>query len=203
VIVSGSDFAWGIVLIAAGVFISVWGTLLFRFALAMMGFGVGFLLAMRIFEGQDEAARVLIAFAAGGVGAIALYALIGLSLYAAGAILGLVVGVAVTAIIDIFADRPDGIVALILTVGGAGLGAFFGRRLGDMIILLATSGAGAMMIVSGIAVLFESRIESETTDPTSNLAQRLTFALFIIFFAVSALAQFNYRRLQRRIRPLA
>jgi hypothetical protein len=158
---------------------------------------------MRVFDGQEEVARVLIAFAAGGIGAIALYALIGFGLYIAGAVLGAVVGIAVTAIIDIFASRPDGIVALILTVGGAGLGAFFGRRLGDMIILLATSAAGAMMIVSGLVVLFESRFQSDTTDPTSNLAQRLTVAIFVIFFAVSGLAQFNYRRLQRRIRPLA
>jgi hypothetical protein len=71
---SGSEFAWGAALIGAGVFISVYGTIHFRFALAARGFGVAFIAVTRIFDGPTSATHVLIAFAAGGVGLGAFFA---------------------------------------------------------------------------------------------------------------------------------
>ena len=43
---SGQDLLWGIALVGAGVFVAVYGTSLFQFALGAMGFGIGFLLAL-------------------------------------------------------------------------------------------------------------------------------------------------------------
>ncbi len=73
---SGSEFVWGIVLVAAGVFISVYGNMLFRFALAVMGFGLGFVVAVWLTDGQDTAQRVLVGLAIGGIAAIAFYTLV-------------------------------------------------------------------------------------------------------------------------------
>src|SRR5690606_30124030 len=75
--VSGQDLLWGIALVGAGVFVAVYGTSLFQFALGAMGFGIGFLLAMQILEGQSESVRILVAFIAGFVVAFACYAQIG------------------------------------------------------------------------------------------------------------------------------
>jgi hypothetical protein len=199
--VSGSELVWGIVLVAGGVFVAVYGTLLFRFALAAIGFGVGFILAMQIFNDQSEGTRIVIAFAAGFVGAFALYALVAFSLWIAGAILGLVLGIAALGIIDIFWSKPSNAVSLILTIAGGAAGAFFGRRLGENILLLATSAAGAYMILSGTHVLFESTVQTDTTDASQNLAQRVSLFLFVVLFAISGLAQINERRLRRVIRP--
>ncbi|HEY7034410.1 MAG TPA: DUF4203 domain-containing protein [Thermomicrobiales bacterium] len=196
---SGGDLLWGIVLVVAGVFVAVYGTMLFRFALAAMGFGLGFILAMQIFADQSEATRVLIAFIAGFIGAFALYALVAFSLWIAGAVLGVVIGVAVVGIIDIFGSRPDHWLSLVIAVVGGAAGAFFGRRLGENIFLLATSAAGAFMILSGTHVLFESRFQTDTTDATLNVAQRVSLFLFVVVFVISALSQMNERRLRRAV----
>jgi hypothetical protein len=102
-------------------------------------------------------------------------------------------------IIDILGARPEGILQTILAVGGAALGAFFGSRLGNIIILLASTLAGAFLIMSGLAVLFSSRINAETTEPGDTLAQKLTLTVFLILCAVSGLGQWNAQRFRQRI----
>jgi len=51
------DLIWGIVMIAGGVFIGIYGEMLFKFVLAMIGFLVGFSALYLILEGQDETLR--------------------------------------------------------------------------------------------------------------------------------------------------
>lgn len=197
---SGQDLLWGIALVGAGVFVAVYGTSLFQFALGAMGFGIGFLLAMQILEGQSESVRILVAFIAGFVVAFACYALVSFSLWIAGGILGLVTGVAALGIIEILGPRPNGILSLIIAIAGAGLGAFLGRRLGNNLLVLAMAAAGAFMILSGTQVLFESSFDVDSTDPSTSLYQRLSLFLFIVLFVVSALAQVNERRLREAMR---
>jgi hypothetical protein len=83
---------------------------------------------------------------------------------------------------------------------GVALGIVGGRLLGDNVLLLAMAAAGSFMILSGTQVLFESRLQADTTDPATGLYQRLALFLFAVFFAVSALPQVNERRLQRALR---
>ncbi len=51
-----TDFFWGVLVVGTGMFMCVYGNLLFRFALAAMGFGVGFLGAFSLLEDQGAAA---------------------------------------------------------------------------------------------------------------------------------------------------
>jgi hypothetical protein len=99
--------------------------------------------------------------------------------------------------VELFADGNN-VVTLILLVAGGGLGGFFGPRLGDLIVLLATSVAGSYLIVYGLTVLFESRFDSELDDPSANMGQRLTLTLFLILVVLSGAAQWNYMRLRQR-----
>jgi hypothetical protein len=165
-----------------------------------MGFGVGFLLAMRLLEGQSEFRRLLVALVAGFVVAFAFFALVGFAIWIAGAVLGLVAGILVLGIINIFWSRPGDVVSLIIAIAGVALGIVGGRLLGDNVLLLAMAAAGSFMILRGTQVLFESRFQAGTTDPATGLYQRLALFLFAVFFAVSALAQVNERRLQRALR---
>lgn len=196
---SGSEFVWGILLVASGIFISVYGNMLFRFALAVMGFGIGFSAAVWLTDGQDTSVRVLVGLAVGGIGAFILFSLVRFTLYIAGGILGLIVAFVVGALFEIFGPDLNNIVGTIIAIAGIGLGGYFGSRLGNLIVLLASAAAGAYLIIAGLRVLYESRIGGDVADPTETLAQRLTLALFATFFAVAFLGQFNYRRLRERV----
>ncbi len=186
-------------MVAAGMFISVYGNRLFRFALAAMGFGLGFLAAMSLFEDQEDITRVLIALAAGGVVAFLLFSLVKFSLYIAGGILGLVAGLVVVGVIGIFGPDLDGVVGAVIAAAGTGLGAFFGRRLGSMVVLLASAAGGAFLIINGLEVLFNSRFDVDTADPTAVVSQKLTLVVFAILFGLSALSQYDYRRFRQRV----
>ena len=190
---------WGAVVIAAGIFIAVYGTLLFKFALAAMGFGLGYVGAWWLLDSQPDTTRLLIAIAAGGVGAVVLFSLARFGLYIAGAILGLVIALVVGGIIEILGPTPDNIVMWILVLGGVAGGGLFGHRLGQLIVLLATSAAGAYLIIDGLQIWYAWRIGGALDDPTQTLAQKLTLTIFLVLFAMSALSQYNARSLRQRV----
>ena len=81
---------WGIIVLISGVFISAYGSLLFRFALAFLGFAIGYSLVAWLGGGLDTALRILIGIVAGGILAAVLYLLVKFTLNIAGAVLGLV-----------------------------------------------------------------------------------------------------------------
>ena len=150
-----SVVAWGVLVIVAGVFVASYGTLLFRLALAAMGFGVGFLVAMRITEGQDASLRVLISFAVGGIAALLLYSLIQVGTYVAGGILGLILGIVIAGLLRALGiSIPDWLVTL-LAVAGAGGAGFLAPRFGGMVTLLSSAVAGAFLVTNGLNVLFQ------------------------------------------------
>lgn len=196
---SATEVLWGLVVIAAGVFICVYGTRLFRFALAAMGFGIGFLAAMRIFDSQDDVARVLIAFAVGGIGAFALYSLVRFTFYIAGGVLGLVLGFVVVGVIDLFTSQPGDVTQTILAVVGAALGAFFGNRLGNLVVLLGSAAAGSFLVVNGLHVLFESQFNVDAADPIANVTTRLSLTVLAIVFAIAALGQYSNQSFRNRV----
>ncbi len=195
-----TDLLWGAVVIGAGIFLSVYGSLLFKFALAAMGFGIGFIGGWWLLEDQDDAMRMLVALVAGGVIAVLLFSLVRFGLRIAGAILGVVLAFVVGGIIDIIGPTPDRWLMIILIVGGIGGGGFFGNRLGDWIIILATAAAGAFLVVDGIQIWFASRIAGDLDDPTQTLAQKLTMVVFLVIFGIAALSQNESIKLRRRIR---
>ena len=84
------DSIWGLVVVAAGIFICAYGASLFRFVLAVIGFAVGFSLAMALVPALAGALGWIIALVVGGIGAL-LYRLFNLSLYIAGGILGIAI----------------------------------------------------------------------------------------------------------------
>lgn len=195
-----TDVVWGALVIGAGIFLSVYGSLLFKFALAAMGFGIGFVGGWWLLEGQDDAMRILVALVAGGVIAVLLFSLVRFGLRIAGAILGVVLAFVIGGIIDIIGPTPDRWLMIILIVGGIGGGGFFGNRLGDWIIILATAAAGAFLVVDGIQIWFASRIAGDLDDPTQTLAQKLTMVVFLVIFGIAALSQNESIKLRRRIR---
>jgi hypothetical protein len=194
-----ADFAWGALVIGAGIFIAVYGSLLFKFALAAMGFGVGFVGAWWLLDSQSDTTRLLIAMAVGGVAAVLLFSLVRFGVYIAGAILGLVVALLVGGIIDVIGSAPNDFVMTILVLGGLGGGGFFGPRLGNMLIALATSAAGAYLIMDGVQIWYASRIGGDLADPVQTLAQRLSITIFAIICLISFLGQNNARKLRHRV----
>jgi len=194
-----TDMLWGAVVIGSGIFLSVYGSLLFKFALAAMGFGIGFIGGWYFLEDQDDAMRMLIALIAGGIFAFLLFSLVRFGLRIAGAILGVVLAFVVGGIIDIIGPTPDRWLMIILIIGGIGGGGFFGNRLGDWIIILATAAAGAFLVVDGIQIWFASRIAGDLDDPTQTLAQKLTMLVFLVIFGIAALSQNESIKLRRRL----
>jgi hypothetical protein len=201
---SGSEFVWGAVLVASGIFIAVYGSLLFRFVLAVLGFAVGFGVAYALLSDQDTAQRVLVGLVAGAVLATLLFALIRVGLYIAGGVLGLVVALIISGLFG-WLDSGVGWTAAILLIAGGGVGGFFGNRLGDWIVILATAGAGALLILNGVTVWFNDEYDSDLTgDVTSNLDKTQVLITFFIVFAIAFLSQLNSTKLRDRLyRPRA
>jgi hypothetical protein len=75
-------------LIACGVFLLVYGGKLFRFALAVGAFVLGFGFSMWLLSSQLVAARLLISLVVGGIIAFVGYMLVKMVLHFAGGILG-------------------------------------------------------------------------------------------------------------------
>jgi MFS superfamily sulfate permease-like transporter len=89
---------------------------------------------------------------AGAVAAIVLFSLVRIGLYIAGGILGAVLALVVSGLLGLLDEGFDWgpLILVILGVGGVG---FFGHRLGNLIIILATAAAGAFLVVDGLSIL--------------------------------------------------
>jgi hypothetical protein len=189
-------FILDILLIASGVFLLVYGGRLFRFALAVGGFVLGFSLAMWLLASQPLAARLLISLVAGGVIAIIGYTLVKMILHFAGGILGAVLALVILSLLPV--SLPEAL-ALIVVLAGAGVAGFFGNRLGDWVIILATTLSGAYAILLGLAHLLP---QSMGVGPDYFSAQvpfsAPTFLVFVIFLVTGILAQFEIRRVRGR-----
>jgi hypothetical protein len=143
----------------------------------------------------------IIALVAGGIGAFLLYKLFNLSLYIAGGILGIAIVIALLGLFGLTGSGQGlGIFGWILVLIGAGVVGFFGRRLGDIVIVLATALAGATLVVYGLARLFAPTIGNGSVDPTKVLSSVFALALFATIALISGLAQYQIQSLLRRIR---
>jgi hypothetical protein len=193
------DLIWGIVMICGGVFIGIYGDMLFKFVLAMIGFLVGFSALYLILEGQDETLRIIVSFAAGGVGALVLFRLVNFGIYVAGAALGAVAGLLIAGLIGLSTDSDIGwLTTILVLVGGGGVG-FLGPRLGAMIIPLGTSAIAAFMMTYGYLALFQSTFNFDASEPSDAQARRTVLLLFAMVYALCFLAQYNLNKLRQRI----
>lgn len=185
---------WGIVVLAAGIFIASYGNVLIRFALAFLGFAVGFSLVMWLGGGLDEVLRVIIGIVAGGILAAVFYFLVNFTLYLAGGIMGFVLMVVLLALFRL-SGLDLGIIGWVLVAAATALGGFFGPRLGSNLVVFATSLAGAYLIVLGLSALF---LDAEADEQLTLLSTAFPLVLFVSIVAVSFLGQHQVASLRRR-----
>ena len=195
---------WGIIIVVCGVFVCVYGNLLFRFTLAALGFGIGAILGWWLAGGQSDMMRLLISLALGGIGALLLYFLFQIGIYVAGGVLGLVVAFLLVALLGL----GDSWLALIFLVAGTGVVGFFARKFERWIIPLATAAAGAFQVVYGLALIFAGQPDqigqvSQGSTPMQLLGHPLALAIFLVVAAVSFLSQIRPRAVMVRSGGLA
>ncbi len=192
-------FWMGIVLAACGIFLLVYGGLLFRFSMAVGFFVIGFSLASWLFSSQTDLIRILISLVVGGALAAVGYMLVRMVLHIAGGLLGAVLVLVVLSLLPF--DMPS-FLGIILIVAGAGAVGFFGNRLGDWVIILATSLTGAYAVVLGLTRMFPTAVEASAEYVASGSAYvpftGPAFAVFVVILLIGALAQDRIRSLRGR-----
>ena len=192
-------FWMGIVLAACGIFLLVYGGLLFRFSMAVGFFVLGFSLASWLFSSQPDLIRILISLVVGGALAAVGYALVRMVLHIAGGLLGAVL---VLVVLSLLPFTMPSFLSIILIVAGAGVVGFFGNRLGDWVIILATSLAGAYAVVLGLTRMFPTAVEASAEYVASGSAYvpftGPAFAVFVVVLLIGALAQERIRSMRGR-----
>ena len=186
---------WGIIVLVSGVFVAAYGSQLFRFALAFLGFAIGYSLVAWLGGGLDTALRILVGIVAGGILASTLFLLVKFTLNIAGALLGLVIALAVLGLFRL-AGLDLSVLGAVLAIAGAGLGGFFGNRLGSIVVVLATSLAGAYLVVLGLGAIYGLGVE--TDNPLTLLGTSFPLVLFLTVALISGLAQYQAFSLRRR-----
>jgi len=121
-------------------------------------------------------------------------------LHIAGGVLGAILVLLILSLLPISLDGMVGsLISIALIVAGAGVVGFFGNRLGDWVIILATTLAGAYAVVLGLTRMFP-----ESVGVTAEYASAYVpftgpaFAVFIIVMAIGALAQERIRSMRGR-----
>lgn len=192
---SSESLLWGILALASGIFVCAYGNVMFRFVLAVVGFMLGFSAVMWLGGGLQGGLLPVVAIVVGAILAAVFYGLFKLALYFAGGILGIVIVLVIVGLVGVGGSNL-GIFSVILLIIGAVGGGFFGRRLGDMAIILATAMAGAYLIVLGLAKLFGAGIDGR--DAVTMLGTAFPLVLFAAVALVSGLAQYEMLRVRRR-----
>jgi hypothetical protein len=187
-------FWLGLLLVACGVFLLVYGTMLFRFAIAVAGFVIGFALGWWLLESATEAAQIIVAFALGGVVAIVGYAVVRIGVYLAGGLLGALLALIVLSFLSIESSAVN---VLVILAAAVAVG-FFARSLGLWLTILATSAAGAYAIVYGLSRMFPDSTQIEDLESAKIPLTGAAFTILILTFAIGFLSQWTLARIQRR-----
>jgi len=183
-------------LILCGVFLLVYGGKLFRFALGVSFFVLGFSLAMWLLSSQSVAVRLLISLVVGGALALVGYLVVKMVLHFAGALLGAMLVLLILSLLPF--PMPD-FLTLIVILAGAGVVGFFGNRLGDWIIILSTTLAGAYSILIGLVRVFPVTFGVAADYTSAKIPLSFpSVVLLLIFFATGVLAQWEIRRVRGR-----
>lgn len=186
----------GLLLAACGVFLLVYGGMLFRFTLAVGFFVLGFSVASWLFSSQSDAIRILISLVAGGVLAVVGYTLVRMALHVAGGLLGAVLALLILSLLPFNLPSFLGFIAVLAAAGVVG---FFGNRLGDWVLILATTLTGAYAIILGLVRMFPAAV-GVSPDYASAYVPFTgpAFLVFALFFVTGALAQLQIRNVRGR-----
>jgi hypothetical protein len=134
------NFLWGVIALACGAVMLVYGASMFRVVLLVTGFYIGF-----------SVVNVFLGSLASGPGPGVRNA-IAIVLGAAGAMLGLVVAMLVASLFGF----SRGWAVWLVGLGGCGLGALLGPHLGRSLTISASAVAGAYVAV--ISIMAQSRV---------------------------------------------
>lgn len=191
-----NTFLWGLVVLIVGIFVSSFGNVMFRFVLAFIGFALGYSLVMWFGDSVASPLQIVIAIVVGGIVAAVFFSIFRFALYMAGGLLGFVL---MLGLIGLFkAGNLDlGFFGWLLVLAAAGFGAFFARRLGDIVIVLATALTGAYFVLLGLATLF--KLDVDTGNPLYMLGKAFPLVLFVTIALISGLAQYQAFSFRRRV----
>jgi hypothetical protein len=187
------SFIWGIVALVCGAFMLTYGATLFRFVLAFAGFYIGFTIGMAL-PVPSATLQVMLALVLGGIAAGVLYSLVAITMYAAGALLGLVAGFVIVSLFGM----EGGWLSLVIAVAAGAIGGVFAKSLGTWATILASAAAGAYATVVGLNILFTESVAGAGQGLMPRSAAAI--AVFIVFMAVSILAQAQIVDLRNRLR---
>jgi hypothetical protein len=185
-------FLWGVIALACGTVMIVYGSTMFRVVLAFAGFYIGFgvvsaMLGL-IYGGPTASLQTLVAVILGAALGGVLYSFASLAVYAAGAILGLVLALFFASLLGVGGSW----LLTVLALAGVGAGAFGGRYLGQWLTILSSAIAGAYFSVTGLALLFGTQAPNGLMPV--NARALVVFALLAV---ISFLAQARTRSLRR------
>ena len=89
--------------------------------------------------------------------------------------------------------------SVLIIIAGAGVVGFFGNRLGDWVIILATTLTGAYAVIFGLTRMFPAAAGVDASYTSAYVPfTGPAFAVFLIVFAIGALAQFQIRTVRGR-----
>lgn len=184
-------FLWGVIALACGTVMIVYGSTMFRVVLAFAGFYIGFGVVSAalgsIGGGPSPAIQTIVAIILGAALGGVLYSFASLAVYAAGAILGLVVALFFASLIGI-----GSWMLTVLALAGVGAGAFGGRYLGQWLTILSSAVAGAYFSVTGLALIFGAQAANGMMPVNAR-----TLVVFALLAVISFLAQARTRNLRR------
>jgi len=187
-------FLWGVIALACGTVMLVYGASMFRVVLLFGGFYIGFSLVSLglggLESGPSPFVRTLIAIVLGAALGGILFSMVRITVYAAGAILGLVVALMFT---SLFGFGSGWLISLI-GLGGAGLGIVIGPRLGNWLTIIASALAGSYVSVLGLAKLFGI---PDTGGAGTMPVNPSTLVVFALLAVISILAQSRVGSLRR------
>ena len=187
----------GLVMIGCGIFLLVYGGMLFRFSLAVGLFILGYSLASWLFSAMDPMMQFIISLVVGAILAVIGFTMVRLALHLAGGILGAVLVLVIASLLPV--SMPSWLV-IILVVAGAGVIGFFGNRLGDWVIIFATTLAGAYAVILGLTEIFPQAVTGNAAAYSSAQIPFTgpAFAVFLTVLAIGVLAQWQIRNVRGR-----
>lgn len=180
------NFFWGVVALVCGTVMLVYGASLFRAVLLVAGFYIGFtlvnLLLASMTTGPSPWVRTTIAIVLGAALGALLFSMVRITIYAAGGLLGLVLALLLSSAFGFSSAWLRTLVGL----GGLGLGAFIGPRLGRSLTIFSSAAAGAYVSVIGLAKIFHM---PDAIPPGTMPMDGRSMTVFIVLAVISILAQ--------------
>jgi hypothetical protein len=170
----------------------LYGTMSFRIVLAAGGFYIGYAIGQWIPGIASSNMQMLISLALGAGLAVAAFYLQKITLNLAGGLLGFVVGLFIVSMLNL----PSGWLSWVIILASTILVGIFGDRLGDWILILASSIAGAYAVVGGMNLLFNGDTGATFYDMPRTLP---VVAAFLLFAIIGILSQYQSMNLRRRL----